>query len=143
MKRQRYQLDNLDDKNVPSDASYETVKKSREEGKYRPDANGNLISSVIDAPYDASKPEDTLHWPVIDLDLPHVYVPSRTAGHGHLYLMPNVPLTHKQYQEFLMALRNAHVIGAGNMHQFTLTGSTVARLPQDFDDRRPFYERML
>jgi len=143
MRRQRYQLDNLDSTPVASDASYDTIRKSREGGKYRPDDEGNLISSVLDAPYDEKNPSASRHWPVIDLDLPHAYVPSKTPGHGHLYLMPSIPLTHKEYRELLTALRDARIIGAGNMHQFNISGSTAARLPRYFVARRPFYEGAL
>lgn len=143
MRRQRYQLDNLDTTPVASDASFETIRQSREEGKYRPDAEGNLISSVLDRPHDKRRPERSDHWPVIDLDVPHVYVPSRTAGHGHLYIMPSIPLTHTEYGNLLKALRDARIIGAGNVHQFTIDGSTTARLPQDFEARRHFYEESL
>jgi hypothetical protein len=140
MRRQRYQLDNLNSTPVASDASYETVKQSRLDGKHRPDPEGNLISSVIDRPHDDRRPDRSDHWPVIDLDLPHLYVPSRTEGHGHLYLMPNIPLTHAEYKELLTALRKARIIGEGNLHQFNIDGSTCARLPKDFEERRSFYE---
>lgn len=143
MRRQRYQLDNLDATPVASDASYETIRQSRVEGKYRPDPNGNLISSVLDRPHDDRIPNATLHWPVIDLDLPHLYVPSRTEGHAHLYLMPSIPLNHDEYKDLLVALQRGRVLGQGNLHQFTQDGSTTARLPRDFEQRRSFYDKVL
>ena len=144
MRRQRYQLDNLDSTPVASDASYETIKQSRADGKYRPDENGNLISSVLDTyDFDEKNPNLRKHWPVIDLDLPHLYVPSRTPGHGHLYLMPDRPLLHGEYENLLVALRDARIIGTGNWFQFVQDGSTTARLPSDFAERRHFYEGRL
>lgn len=55
-----------------------------------------------------SRRRDGLHEPVLDLDIPHSYVPSSTPGHAHLYL--DVPLSWRGYRRLLRALYRTGVI---------------------------------
>jgi hypothetical protein len=49
-----------------------------------PEQDANIVTSELTAP-------GNWHAPVLDLDIPHRYVPSSTEGHGHLYLDIAVP----------------------------------------------------
>lgn len=56
-----------------------------------------------------SETTDGRQMPILDLDCPHRYVPSSTAGHGHLFL--DVPMTWRKYERILRALADAEIIG--------------------------------
>lgn len=80
----------------------------------------NLVSShVVDSP--------GKHAPVIDLDFPHEYVPSSTAGHGHLYL--NVPTSRWRMWALLAGLRISGNIEAGFFWWSLRRGATFVRTP--------------
>jgi hypothetical protein len=53
----------------------------------------------------------TLHAPVIDLDIEHVYYETSTDGHAALLL--NVPLTPTQHDQLLDVLLDCGIIGKG------------------------------
>lgn len=77
--------------------------------------------------------ENDGHLPVLDLDIPHHYVPSTTPGHGHLYL--DTPLTTFEYGELLEVLQRLRIIEPGFRQGFIERGATFARLPWIF--KRP------
>lgn len=80
---------------------------------------GNLISSMV-AP--------DKHRPVIDLDMPHVYVPSTTPGHGHLYIN-NVVLDDMQHYLLIQTLVQLGIIGQGSRVQLDAHGLSLTRPP--------------
>ena len=82
------------------------------------EADANLVSSLTDNGY---------HMPVIDLDFSHSYVPSSTAGHGHLYL--DSPIEWDVYERLLDALLAAGVIERGFHRLSKLRGATFVRKP--------------
>jgi hypothetical protein len=65
-------------------------------------SEANLISS---------KCIDGRHRPILDLDIPARYVPSSTAGHGHLYI--DHPLTWEQYEQVLIVLGEVGILEKG------------------------------
>lgn len=71
--------------------------------------------------------EQVLHYPVIDLDVPHHVVPSSTPGHSHLYI--DVPLTDKQYEYLLETLVSVGIVQPGVLHSFHDNRATAVRLP--------------
>lgn len=81
-------------------------------------ADANLISSLT---------EDGLHAPVLDLDLPHTYVPSSTPGHGHLYLDVEIPWD--QYVALLAVLHDAGIIQTGFFYWSLRRQATFVRTP--------------
>jgi hypothetical protein len=67
------------------------------------------------------------HEPVLDLDVPHLYVPSSTPGHAHLFI--NKRMDQEQYGTILRALQRAGVLEAGYVNRFLDDGQTFVRLP--------------
>ena len=51
---------------------------------------------------------ETLHRPVLDLDIGATLVPSTTPGHSHLYL--DTPMSWERYEALLVALAAAGII---------------------------------
>jgi hypothetical protein len=87
--------------------------------RQRVERNGaNLVSSE-------SAVVDGLHLPVIDLDMPHQYVPSSTEGHGHLYI--DQPVTWNQYVNLMSALAEADLIGWPEYFRFLDRGAGYVR----------------
>lgn len=79
-----------------------------------------------------------LHAPVLDLDVPHVLVPSTTPGHAHLYL--DVPMTWRRYKRLLRALARAGVVEKGYVKASLRRKHTAVRVPwlrKGEDSRRP------
>jgi hypothetical protein len=91
------------------------IKERDAEGNLRRQADGNLWGSSLGS---------GLHAPILDLDVPHTYVPSRTEGHGHLYI--HKPVSTKQLSVILAALHRAGLIGDGNIAQFEARGQMFA-----------------
>lgn len=130
MKRTRYQNDLLEAEDYSSgEVTQERVRHNNKYGNLREDPNGNLITSLL---------PNGNHMPIIDLDLDHFYVPSRTYGHAHLYL--NIEVPHTAYLNLLYALTDCKVIGEGNLNQFLVSGHSASRLPMDFNKYRALYE---
>lgn len=75
------------------------------------------------------------HSPMLDLDIPHMLIPSSTPGHSHLYL--NVKLDHGQYRALLKALLIAGIIQEGIFDQFETHGATFLRLPDVKKNKEP------
>lgn len=140
MRRQRWQHDVLDKMFYTSDeVNADIVRDSNKRGNHRPHEDGNLITSRDrDDTGNKAHPDQ---WPIIDLDLDHVYVRSRTEGHGHLYL--NKKISYDALHEILTVLVKHGIVGKGNLAQLEVSGHVGGRLPHDFDDRRPFYDRSL
>lgn len=67
------------------------------------------------------------HLPVLDLDVPHRYVPSSTEGHGHLYL--DTPLPWDAYVKLLRALSEAGILEYGYVDASIEKGATMVRKP--------------
>lgn len=67
------------------------------------------------------------HALLLDLDVEHVYVPSSTEGHGHLYV--NVKLTRREWEAVMQALDNAGVIGNGFRQHSLQRGYASLRTP--------------
>lgn len=65
------------------------------------------------------------HAPILDLDFPHVYVPSTTPGHGHLYL--NVEISRWRMFVLLWGLYVGGVIEFGNFWWSLRRGGTFVR----------------
>ncbi len=82
----------------------------------------NIISSVVH-----QDDLETIHVPLLDLDIKHHYEPSSTRGHAHLYL--DVELTHSEYEELLTVLAKFGIIQNGILKQFKRDGMTTLRLP--------------
>lgn len=68
-----------------------------------------------------------VHYPVLDIDIPHRYVPSSTEGHGHIYF--DVPITWQLYKELLGVLRRCGIIEEGYCNAALSRGQTFVRLP--------------
>ena len=68
-----------------------------------------------------------LHMPVLDIDVPHRYVPSATEGHAHLYI--DVPVSWRRYKKLLKTLAIAGVIELGYARASIARGATFVRTP--------------
>jgi len=82
--------------------------------------HANIVTSEIEG-----KPG--YHAPVLDLDIPHVYVPSTTEGHGHLYL--DVKLDWYQMHRLLTTLSQLGIIEEGYARASIDRGYSAVRLP--------------
>lgn len=112
----RWQVDNLGDDRVGSDQiDPNTIRRNDAEGKLRLQADGNLWGSSLGM---------AMHAPILDLDFPHSYVPSKTEGHGHLYI--HKPVDAKMLAELLNLLHRMGLMGMGNVHQFEVRGQLFA-----------------
>lgn len=99
----------------------------KEEDRASP-GDANIITSVIyQNPDLLDDDSSTIHLPLIDLDIEHLYVKSSSYGHAHLYL--NTQLTHEEYRELLRVLHKCGIIGKGTLDQLERDGSTQLRLP--------------
>lgn len=67
------------------------------------------------------------HRVLLDLDVPHVYVPSSTDGHGHLII--DVPQDFKTLQKLLQLLGDMHILQYGFVDATTARGETWLRTP--------------
>lgn len=74
-----------------------------------------------------SKEYPEMHFPVLDIDVEHVLVPSSTFGHSHLYF--NVGCRWEDYVEFLQAAAKIGILEEGYVNSAIERGYTTARLP--------------
>lgn len=119
--RQRWQSDLLATEQLGSDKlTPETIRRSDAEGKLRRQDDGNLWGTSLG---------QGMHAPVLDLDFPHTYVPSKTEGHGHLYVHRAV--SHKQLGMIVSVLNRSGLMGDGNVHQFEARGQLFAACTTD------------
>lgn len=68
-----------------------------------------------------------LHMLAIDLDVPAALVPSTTPGHSHLFI--DAPMSWKQYERVLDALRGAGILENGYVAAAKARGFSAVRLP--------------
>jgi hypothetical protein len=75
----------------------------------------------------SSRDMDGRQWPVLDLDVPHRYVPSSTSGHAHLYI--DVPTSTWRWALLMLALRLAGVHELGYTAWSLRRGASFVRPP--------------
>lgn len=92
------------------------IKYQMDQDRHR-DMSGELVSSHL---Y-----ESLLHMPIIDLDAPHLYTPSTTDDHAHLYL--NVAIPRWRLWILLWGLRVGKVIEQGFFWWSLRRGGTFVR----------------
>jgi hypothetical protein len=85
-------------------------------------ATANLITSVRRSDEGLKK-----HALLLDLDVPHVYLPSSTPGHGHL--MIDLQLNHREWETVMLALADAEVLEKGYVDASIARGYSALRLP--------------
>ena len=140
LKRRLFRKEGLDDPKAPwnmggpfksvrhyrgeqQDSVFEGLTGCVGEGK----AEANLISSIVD---EERFGQESLHAPVLDLDVPAYLVPSKTPGHSHLYI--DKPMTWYEYEGLLRALERAGVLEPGYVAVAKQLHMTAVRLrPQD------------
>ena len=91
--------------------------------------DGTVVDKMLDANVVSSdsSADPTVHYPVIDLDVPVYLIPSSTSGHGHLYI--NVGMTFEAYKNILVALADAGVVEQGYVDASIRRGRSDVRLP--------------
>jgi hypothetical protein len=101
------------------EVSVDRYRRNANEGNLRFVAprEGNLVSSMV---------QPGFHRPVLDLDIPHMYVPSSTPGHGHLYLN-GVFLNDSQHFAFISSLVHFNVLGEGSLAQVKAQNMSLVR----------------
>lgn len=119
--RKWMQNDFLDAFADSSEVTVALMKRRAKNGNLRfvDEGSGNLISSMV-AP--------DMHRPVLDLDFPHVYVPSTTPGHGHLYIN-NVVLNDLQHYLLISTLVELGILSRGSKIQLDSHGLSLTRPP--------------
>lgn len=70
---------------------------------------------------------DTMHRPILDIDIPMHIIPSTTEGHGHLYI--DKELTWWEYKRLLHALADCGIIERGYLNVSIAREHTAVRLP--------------
>ena len=96
-------------KNKPGE-DYETMSELEQV----PQEEGNLVSSWLG---------ETTHAPVIDLDIEHEYVPSKTPGHAHLII--DKEMSAELYKKLLDVLLECGLIQQGFHAQYEKYGATM------------------
>lgn len=117
--RKRMQQDGLDHADN-SDVDVEGFLNAGRRGNLRFDDDGNLVSSLVDLQAD-------VFMPILDLDIPHTYVPSGTSGHGHLYL--DIQMSAAQQELLVTVLVGLGVLGQGSATQLQAWGMNMVRRP--------------
>jgi hypothetical protein len=84
--------------------------------------DANCISSLV-----YKDEEVEIHYPLLDIDMSAALIPSRTAGHYHLYI--DKQLSREDYQKLLTVLEEVGIINTGVLNQFDREGVTFLRLP--------------
>lgn len=67
------------------------------------------------------------HYPVIDLDVPAMLIPSTTPGHSHLFI--DTMLDELAYFDLLDAMAKARIVEPGYVGASRRRGHTAVRLP--------------
>lgn len=80
----------------------------------------NIVTSLVDG-------KEKTHAAVLDLDFPHVYVPSSTPGHGHLYI--DKEMDEETYWLFLEMLVDLELLEPGYYQASKARGYSAVRLP--------------
>ena len=121
-RRRQYLMKDLPNDYEVSDDDYE-VSDVDPYADHEVEGGGNLISSEL-APQVGTV---IFHAPLLDLDVPHLYVPSSTPGHGHLYL--DVELTQPEYFHLLDVLAKYGIIEGGWVAATKARGYATLRAP--------------
>jgi hypothetical protein len=97
--------------------------------KYTPDDKAVVVQTPEEANLITSQivGQPGMHALVIDLDVPHAYVPSTTPGHGHLYL--DVPMTTELAMSLLEFLADCGVVEEGYYKASKNRGCSAVRPP--------------
>lgn len=90
------------------------------------DPQATLVTSKL-VPMTPPAWDLSMHWPVIDIDLPCAWVPSTNDGHGHLYI--NHPVTFEGLIEILTVLNKHGIVQDGYLHAAKIRGYSAVRLP--------------
>lgn len=115
--RKTWRVDHLDIVDEPMFLSL--IKYRQYEDRQPSDVEANVVSShVVGTRH---------HAPILDLDFPHVYVPSTTPGHAHLYL--DTPIPRWRLFILLWGLYVGGVIEKGNFWWSLRRGGTFVRRP--------------
>lgn len=77
-----------------------------------------------------------VHRPVLDIDINHVYVPSSTEGHGHLYL--NLDVDHAKWEQLMTTLYECGIIQEGYYQASLNRGYSAVRVPWVKKDKPNF-----
>lgn len=72
-------------------------------------------------------PDEVMHRPVLDIDIPIKVVPSSTPGHSHLFI--DIAMSWGDYEKLLWALAAAGIVEEGYVHASVRRGHTSVRLP--------------
>lgn len=72
-------------------------------------------------------PDEVMHRPVLDIDIPVKVVPSGTPGHCHLFI--DIAMSWADYEKLLWALAAAGIVEEGYVHASVRRGHTSVRLP--------------
>lgn len=86
-----------------------------------------VSSEVVKCEYGGIALVDTLHSPVLDIDIPAYLVDSTTPGHSHLYF--DHLMTWRQYKRLLKALGRAGILEPGYVKASIKRGHTSVRAP--------------
>lgn len=78
--------------------------------------DATAVSSLVDPKvaryYSSENVEEDLHHPCLDIDVPHVYVPSSNPDHGHL-ILTGITMNTEKYLQFLQTLADFGVLEQG------------------------------
>lgn len=85
-------------------------------------STANLVTSTI-----GTDPKTSLHYPVIDIDVPINIVPASRIGHSHLYI--NHPVTQEGLMEILHVLAKHGIVEEGYAGACEARGYSAVRLP--------------
>ncbi len=116
MRRKTWHVEHLDIVDEPMILSL--LKYRQYEDRQPSDHDANVVSSHLPT---------GKHAPILDLDFAHVYVPSTTPGHGHLYI--NRPTSRWRMIVMLWGLKVAGVIEPGFFWWSLRRGGTFVRRP--------------
>lgn len=91
------------------------------------------LPTEVDANVVSSHWDEDKHLPILDLDFDHLYVPSTTPGHAHLYL--NVPIRRWRLFVLLWGLYVGGVIWGRNRGLVTHVEMSASRIALVYQNR--------
>lgn len=91
--------------------------------------DANVITSLVE-----SELGETMHKPIIDVDLPVKIVPSTTEGHGHLYM--DLAMPWEDYVKLLDVLVEIGAVEYGYVSASKERGFTAVRVPWVKKDKK-------
>lgn len=129
--RKRYKRDPQPDDENSERVTVEVILDRDKRGNLRRQSDGNLWSSELGwvADWAAGPNPVRYHAPIIDLDYAHSYVPSKTPGHGHLFIHKAVP--EDKLRNLIEVLVDCGLAGRGNLNQFKAHGAQFAFIHND------------